>query len=115
MGNNSEPNPRKYRGGRNGNRIRIGTNDLTDWLREHLRNLSAKDISDQSGCSIRTAEDAKQGRTNLNPAHFATLKMNNPKIAAAYCEFIGVILPGQAEYAEAVTNFANAIARRGAP
>ena len=109
-----EPPPRIFRGGRTGNKSRIGTSDLSDWLADALRNKPAKEIADDAGCGIRTAENAKQGRNSLSSKHMANLQMNDPVFAAAYAEFVGIIRPGQAEFAGALTQAFNAYVRRSA-
>jgi hypothetical protein len=109
-----EPTPRKFHGVRKRNKSRIGTGDLTDWLADVLRNKSAKEIADNAGCGIRTAENVKQGRNSLSGKHLASLQMNDPDIAAAWAEYVGLILPGEAEYAGAVTKAVNAGIRRKA-
>lgn len=109
MRNSLGPYNRKDRGQRNRNRI--STHDFSDWLKLQLRDLSAKEISELAGCGIRAAENVKQGRNNFMSSHFATLCSNNPKIGAAYAEFVGVILPGEAEFAGAFTQAVNAYVR----
>lgn len=109
MSNSNGPYSRKVRGGQNRNRIT--TRDFSNWLTEQLRGLTAKEISDLAGCGVRAAENVKQGRNNFMSAHFATLCANSPKIAAAYAEHVGLILPGQAEFAGAFTQAVNAYVR----
>ncbi len=104
-----EPTPRRFRGGRSGNKARIGTDDLSDWLADKLRNIPAKVIAEDAGCGIRTAENVKQGRNSLSSKHLANLQMNNPFIAAAWMEYVGLLRPGEAETAEAYTRFANKV------
>jgi hypothetical protein len=106
-----EPTPRNFRGVRNGNKVRIGTADLSDWLAEQLRNKSAKDIANNAGCGLRTAENAKQGRHTLSPKHLANLQLNDPDVAAAWAEYVGLLRPGEAETAAAYTKFANVAVR----
>jgi hypothetical protein len=106
-----EPTPRTFRGVRNKNKRRIGTADLSDWLADKLRNIPAKVIADDAGCGIRTAENAKQGRNGFSSKHLANLQMNNPTIAAAWMEYVGLLNPGQAECADAYTRFANKAVR----
>jgi hypothetical protein len=108
-----EPTPRKLRGVRNGNKARLGTGDLCDWLADALRNKPAKEISDDAGCGVRTAENAKQGRHMLSPKHLANLQINDPIFAAAWAEYVGIIRPGEAEFAGAITQAFNAYQRRG--
>lgn len=114
MGKIWEPTPRKFRGGRTGNKSRIGTDDLADWLADVLRNKAAKDMADDAGCGIRTAENAKQGRHGLSAKHLANLQMNDPDVAAAWMKYVGLIRAGEAEAAAAYTRFANTVVRRDA-
>ncbi len=107
-----EPTPRKSRGGRNSNKARLGTADLSDWLADALRNKPAKEIADDAGCGIRTAENAKQGRNALSAKHLANMQMNDPVFAAAWAEYVGLILPGDAEFVGAMTRAAHAYMRR---
>jgi len=109
MSNSLGPYDRKVRGGRNRNRIT--TRDFSDWLTKQLEDLTAREIADLAGCGVRAAENVKQGRNNFMSAHFATLCANSPKIAAAYAEHVGLILPGQAEFAGAFTQAVNAYVR----
>lgn len=109
-----EPTPRKFRGGRNGNKSRIGTDDLADWLADALRNKPAKEIAEDAGCGVRTAENAKQGRHALSGKHLANMQMNDPAFAAKWAEYVGLIVPGQGEFAGAITQAVNAYMRSGA-
>jgi hypothetical protein len=102
---------RKFRGGRNGNKSRIGTDDLSDWLADALRNKSAKEIAEDAGCGVRTAENAKQGRHSLSGKHLANLQMNDADFAAAWAVYVGLIRPGEAEFAGALTKAFNAYER----
>lgn len=114
MGNAHGINTDRPRGVQRANRRRASTSDLNAWWQDILSNIPAKEIARDAGCGVRTAENVKQGRNGFAPAYMTTFFMNNPKIGAAYAEYVGVILPGQAEYADAITNFANAIARQQA-
>lgn len=107
----NETYSRKLRGDRTRNKI--STDDMKDWLREQTRALTAKELAREAGCGVRAAENVKQGRNNFTSAHLSTLFLNRPDIGARYVEFIGQILPGQAEMAEALTRFANAVVRKG--
>lgn len=107
-----EPTPRNFRGVRNRNKSRIGTADLSDWLADVLRNKPAKEIADDAGCGIRTAENAKQGRHSLSAKHLANMQMNDPSFAAAWAEYVGLIRPGEAEFAGAMTQAFHAWQRR---
>jgi hypothetical protein len=104
--------PLKSRGVRNRNQARLGTADLSDWLADVLRNKPAKEIADDAGCGIRTAENAKQGRNTLSGKHLANMQMNDPVFAAAWAEYVGLILPGDAEFVGALTRAAQAYMRR---
>lgn len=114
MGNSRGTVPSNFRGVRNRNRHRVSTSDLSDWFKDRLRNMSAKEIAEEAGCGVRAAENVKQGRNNFTSAHLATLLLNRPDIAAEWAEYIGLILPGQAEFAGAFTQAVNAYVRRDA-
>jgi len=81
--------PSNLRGVRNKNRHRISTSNLSDWLKEHLRNMSAKEIADYSGCGVRAAENAKQGMNAMSLAHFLNACREIPELRAMAMQMMG--------------------------
>lgn len=102
---------RKFRGRNHATSSRPTTPEITDWFADHLRGLSCKAIADLAECGERAAENIKLGKCAPNAASQAALFRNSPELGAAYMEYIGLLLPGQAETAAAYTRFANAAVR----
>lgn len=106
---------RKFRGRYPANSSRPTTPEITDWFADKLRGLSCKEIALLAECGERTAENIKLGKCAPNAATQAALFRNHPDLGAAYMEYIGILLPGQAETAAAYTRFANAAVRMPRP
>ena len=103
---------RKFRGHNTANSSRPTSPELTDWLAAQLRNLSTKEVALLSETTERAAENAKLGKCAFNMASLTAMCRNSPDFAAAYAEYIGLVLPGDAEFAGALTNLVNAHVRR---
>lgn len=86
--------------------------ELTDWLAAQLRGLSTKEVALLSETSERAAENAKLGKCAFNMASLVAMCRNSPEFAAAYAEYVGLILPGESEFVGALTNAFNAFQRR---
>lgn len=90
----------------------VTTADCTDWLAGYFRDQSAKEIARKTGQSPRTAEAVKTGRNCLTMAHLVNMCRADPQFAAAFAEYVGLLLPGDAAFAGALTQVFNAYQRR---
>lgn len=82
-----------------------------DWIQDQARKLSAKEGAELTGLSERAFENIRLGRNKINFDGLTEWMMNDPMFAASYAEHVGLILPGQAEYAGALTKAFNAFER----
>lgn len=92
--------------------LRDVKNANTDWLRDHAKKLSAKDGQKVTGLNPKAFENLRQGRNKINFDNLVEWCRNDPQFAAAFAEHIGLVLPGEAEFAGALTHAVNAYWRR---
>lgn len=85
-----------------------------DWLAKKASERSEKEIGEVTGMSPRAVGNLRQRRNKISFDNFVDWCLNDPKFAAEFAEYIGLLRQGEAEVAAAVTSLANAIARRDA-
>lgn len=111
MGISPAPYARRNRGEHSDNGQRIDTREATDWLKDQLRNKSAKEISADTGCGIRAAESIKLGRNGMTMAHLIAMCRNDPLFRAQFFRFAGGHLEGEPEMVAALSHAINAVLR----
>ncbi len=101
---------RNYRG-RNVSGARPTSPEFRNWFTDKLAHLTIKEVMALGECSEDTAENIKLGRCAPKSDIMTAMFRNDPDLGALYMEYIGLLLPGQAEMAAAYTRFANAAVR----
>jgi hypothetical protein len=87
-------------------------NENQDWLAAKIASLSVAEVVDATGMSETAVQNVRRGKGKLSFDNLTSLFKAHPELGAEYMEYIGVLLPGQAEMAAAYTRFANAAVRR---
>lgn len=85
-----------------------------DWIKDQATKLSLREGAELTGLSERAFENIRLGRNKISFDPFTSWCLNDPDFAAAYAEHIGLIRPGEAEFAGALTRAYNAYERRKA-
>ncbi|MBN9534832.1 MAG: hypothetical protein J0H10_15920 [Alphaproteobacteria bacterium] len=93
---------------------RVSTREFSDWIAEQARKHSEKELANIIGTSIKAAQNIRAGKSGCIGSTLATWCMNDPDFASAFAEYIGLIRPGEAEFAGALTRAFNAYQRRQA-
>lgn len=84
-----------------------------DWLKEQqVFQDSPKVVAEKTGMTPRAVENIRLGRNAISFDNLVELCRADPDFAAAFCEYIGVLKPGEAEFAGALTKAFNAYQRR---
>lgn len=84
------------------------TRSVVVFLTDYFRDTPAKEIAKLAGIGIRSAEGIKQGRQTFSMASLERAHRADPDFAAAWAAHVGLLLPGEAEYAGAATRAHNA-------
>ena len=95
-------------------RSSVTTDNLVDFVQAQALRRPVKTVQRDTGLSKKQVENIRQGLSGVSGKTLTNWCINNVEFAADYAEFIGLILPGEAEYTGAVTRLANATARRQA-
>ena len=85
-----------------------------DWLQSQASSRPVQQVSDDSGLSAKAVENLRRGQNKIGFDALVDWCRNDPEFAAAFAEHIGLILPGEAEFAGALTRAFNAYQRRRA-
>jgi len=86
-------------GDRRNTSSRVSTREFSDWIAEQARPYSEKELADITGLGIKGAQNLRAGKSGCIGSTLATWCKNDPIFAAAYCEYVGFIPPGHAEFA----------------
>lgn len=86
-------------------------NDNQDWLAAKIASYSVQDIVDATGMSETAVQNIRRGKAKMSFDNLTSVFKAHPELGAAYMEYVGVLLPGEAETAAAYTRFANAAVR----
>jgi hypothetical protein len=106
--------PRSFRGDPRPN-ISIGKRENSDWLADQAARRSEKDIADKTGLTPKAVGNLRQRKNKISFDCLVEWCRNDPDFAAAFAEHVGLIRPGEAEFAGALTRAFNAFQRRSAP
>lgn len=113
MRNTLGSTPRTFHGDpRPNTSIRDGKNSHGDWLASQASQRSEKEVSDHTGMSPKAVGNLRQRRNKISFDNLVEWCRNDPAFAAAFAEYIGLIRPGEAEFAGALTLAFNAYQRR---
>lgn len=103
--------PRSFRGD---SRQVSSKTENRDWIKGQASSRSTKQISNDSGLSEKAVENLRRGQNKIGFDALVDWCRSDPEFAAAFAEHIGLILPGEAEFAGALTRAFNAYQRRRA-
>lgn len=94
--------------------IRDGKTENTDWLSAQLAGRSVQDVVNSTGMSEKAVQNIRRKKSKISFDGLVDLCRDDPDFAAAFAAHVGLILPGEAEFAGALTHAFNAYQRRGA-
>lgn len=86
-------------------------NDNQDWLAAKISSLTVAEVVAVTGMSETAVQNIRRGKAKLSFDNSTAIFKAHPELGAAYMEYLGILLPGQAETAAAYTRFANAAVR----
>lgn len=92
--------------------IRDAKHHNRDWLKQQAAQHSAKSGSDLTGLAPKAFQNIREGQNKISFDNLVEWCRNDPSFAAAFAEHVGLILPGEAEFAGAITHAVNAYMRR---
>lgn len=92
--------------------IRDVKSENQDWLAAQVARRSVQDVVDATGMTDKGVQNIRQRKAKISFDNLVELCRNDPGFAAAFAEHVGLILPGEAEFAGALTNAFNAFQRR---
>jgi hypothetical protein len=81
-----------------------------DWLAEAMRHC--RDVSTKTGLSKRAVENLRLKRNKISFDNLVELCRADKDFAAAFAEYVGLILPGEAEFTGAMNQAFSAYMRR---
>lgn len=91
---------------------RDGKAENQNWLAAQISQRSVAEVVESTGMSEKAVQNIRRGKSKINFDNLTDLCRDDPAFAAAFAEHIGLLRPGEAETAEAVTRLVNAIVRR---
>lgn len=83
-----------------------------DWLADELCKRSEKEVANDTGMTPKAVGNLRQRRNKISFDNFVELCIADPQFAAAFAEYVGLIRPGEAEFAGALTQAFNAYQRK---
>lgn len=86
--------------------------DNVAFLRSQARRIAAKEGAERTGMSPKGFQKLQQGENTISFDKLIEWCRNDPDFGAAFCEYIGVLRPGEAEFAAALTRTFNAYQRK---
>jgi len=89
-------------------------NENQDWLAAQLARRSVSDVVASTGMSEKAVQNIRQRKAKISFDNLVELCRDDPAFGAAFCEHIGLLRPGEAEFAGALTQAFNAYQRRPA-
>jgi hypothetical protein len=105
--------PRTYRGEpRPNTSIRDGRKSHGDWLAQQASARSEQEVSDATGMTPKAVGNLRQKRNKISFDNLVEWCRNDPQFAAAFAEYVGLLRPGEGEFAGALTQAFNAYQRR---
>lgn len=92
--------------------IANGKRQHGDWLADQLARRSEKEVANSTGMTPKAVGNVRQRRNKLSFDNFVELCLADEDFAASFCEYVGVLKPGEAELAGALTKAFNAYQRK---
>lgn len=90
---------------------RDGKDENQDWLAGQIAQRTDKDVVESTAMSPKAVQNIRQRRSKISFDNLVDLCRNDPAFAAAFAEHVGLIRPGEAEFAGALTTAFNAYQR----
>lgn len=105
-------NDRSVSGHRRKNTSADAKNERGDWLSAKISEYSVEEIVASTGMTPKAVQNVRRRKSKLSYDNFMELCVNRPEFAAAWAEQVGLLRPGEAETAAAITRFVNTVVRR---
>lgn len=86
--------------------------DNVAFLRSQARRIAAKEGAERTGMSPKGFQKLQQGENTISFEKLVEWCRNDAQFAAAFAEHVGLVLPGGAEFAGALTQAFNAFQRK---
>lgn len=93
---------------------RDGKVENGDWLAAQISQRSVAEVVASTGMTDKAVQNIRRRKSKISFDNLVDLCRTDPEFAAAFAEYVGLILPGEAEFAGALTNAFNAFQRRKA-
>jgi hypothetical protein len=93
---------------------RDGKIENGDWLAAQIANRSVADVVASTGMTEKAVQNIRRRKSKISFDNLVDLCRDDPAFAAAFADHIGLLRPGEAEFAGALTQAFNAYARRSA-
>lgn len=93
-------------------KISEGRNSHGDWLSAQLTQRTEKEVASKTGMTPKAVGNLRQRRNKISFDNFVELCIADPAFAAAFAEYVGLLRPGEAEFAGALTHAFHAYQRR---
>lgn len=103
---------RRVIAGRKNTSIRDVKQENQDWLGAQLSRRPVQQVVDSTGMTEKAVQNVRRRKSKLSFDNLVELCRDDPDFAAAFAEHIGLLRPGEAETASAVTRLVNAYQRR---
>jgi len=106
---NRSPN---FRGHTSPKTSTVTTDNLVDFVRAKAILYPVKHLQAITGLSKKQVENIRQGVSGVSGVTLTRWIMGDPDFAGQYAEWVGLVRPGEAETATALTKLVNTIVRR---
>ncbi len=93
---------------------RDGKVENGDWLAAEISRRPISQVVASTGMTDKAVQNIRRRKSKISFDHLVDLCRDDPAFAAAFAEHIGLIRPGEAEFAGALTQAFNAYQKRGA-
>jgi hypothetical protein len=91
----------------------VTTDNLVDFVQARALRKPVKEIQRDTGLSKKQVENIRQGISGVSGKTLTNWCISDPDFAADYMAYVGLIRPGEAEFAGAFTRAVGAFQRRG--
>lgn len=90
----------------------VTTDNLVDFVQARAVGYPVKKLQAITGLSKKQVENLRQGISGPSGVTLTRWIMNDPEFAGSYAEYVGLVRPGEAETAGALTRLVNAAVRQ---
>lgn len=95
--------------------IRDGKQENQDWLAAEMSRRSVAQVVGSTGMTEKAVQNIRRGKSKISFDGLTDLLKSDPEFAAEYFAYVGMIMPGDAEWIGAFNRAAQARARRMSP